>query len=163
MALRLQRFGAERVANGQGRQADLAVLQVGVGIIGPLHVGPQEPGKRDHPAARSELGVLAGGRTSAQANRHALPDGIRHLGGYGPHPHQFVQAALVAVQTRAPRAVRKVSPAGRMASCASWAFLTFLSYRRGRAGTYSAPYRAVACERAARNASSESVVESVRM
>ena len=30
--------------------------------------------------------------------------------------------------------VRKLSPAGRMASCASWAFLTLLAYRRGIVG-----------------------------
>ncbi len=59
--------------------------------------------------------------------------------------------------------VRKVSPAGRTASCASCAFFTLRVYCRGVSGTYSGPYSAVACCRAAVSAVSDSVVESVRM
>ena len=59
--------------------------------------------------------------------------------------------------------VRKESPAGRMASCASCAFLTFRSYLRGWADTWSSPYRSRACRRAASMAVSDKVVESVRM
>jgi hypothetical protein len=36
--------------------------------------------------------------------------------------------------------VRKLSPAGRIASCASCAFFTLRLYWRGCSGTYSAPY-----------------------
>ena len=59
--------------------------------------------------------------------------------------------------------VRKLSPAGRMASCASWAFFTLRVYCRGAAGTYSGPYSSRACARAASCAVALSVVESVRM
>ncbi len=40
-------------------QADLLVLQFGVGIVGALHVGAQEAGKFDDLAAGGELGILA--------------------------------------------------------------------------------------------------------
>ena len=59
--------------------------------------------------------------------------------------------------------VRNSSPAGRIASCASWAFFTFLVYTRGLSGRWSAPYRRRAWERAALTAFSDSVVLSVRM
>jgi hypothetical protein len=59
--------------------------------------------------------------------------------------------------------VRKLSPAGRIASCASWAFLTFEAYVRGASGRYSSPYSSRAWLRAADTAVSDSVVESVRM
>ena len=59
--------------------------------------------------------------------------------------------------------VRKVSPAGRIASCASCAFFTLRVYWRGVACTYCAPYRSAAWARAALIADSLSVVESVRM
>ncbi|SHU64697.1 Uncharacterised protein [Mycobacteroides abscessus subsp. abscessus] len=59
--------------------------------------------------------------------------------------------------------VLKVSPAGRMASCASCAFFTLRVYCRGEGCTYSFPYNSAACDRAACSAESESVVESVRI
>src|ERR1019366_2866655 len=59
--------------------------------------------------------------------------------------------------------VRNVSPEGRIASCASWALLFLPEYRRGDAGTVSAPYRWAAWVRAALMACWESVGESVRI
>jgi len=59
--------------------------------------------------------------------------------------------------------VRNVSPAGRMASCASWAFATARPYLRGFWGTYSGPKSSCTCRRVASSAASDSVVESVRM
>ncbi len=59
--------------------------------------------------------------------------------------------------------VRKDSPAGRIASWASWAFLTFDWKTRGWAGRYSSPKSSRTCWRAARTADSDSVTESVRM
>ncbi len=47
------------VADGQGGQADLLILEGGVGIVGALHVGAEEAGKFDRLAAGGELGVLA--------------------------------------------------------------------------------------------------------
>ena len=59
--------------------------------------------------------------------------------------------------------VRKRSPAGRIASCASWAFLTLLAYRRGCAGTNRSPYSSRTCRRAASMADSDRFTESVRI
>ena len=59
--------------------------------------------------------------------------------------------------------VRKWSPAGRMASCASCAPLALLVYTRGASGTYSGPYSSDACRRAASIACALSDDESVRM
>jgi hypothetical protein len=59
--------------------------------------------------------------------------------------------------------VANESPAGRIASCASWAFFTLRVYWRGVGCTYSSPYSSRACLRAASIADCDSVVESVRM
>ena len=59
--------------------------------------------------------------------------------------------------------VRKWSPAGRMASWASWAPFALLAYTRGASGMYSAPYSSEACRRAASIACELSDEESVRM
>ena len=59
--------------------------------------------------------------------------------------------------------MRNVSPAGLIASCASWAFFTLRLYRRASAGTYAAPYSSRAWSRAAASAVSDRLVESVRM
>lgn len=59
--------------------------------------------------------------------------------------------------------MRKTSPEGRIASCASCAFFTLRVYWRGDGETYSLPYSCVAWLRAAEIADSDRVVESVRM
>lgn len=59
--------------------------------------------------------------------------------------------------------VRNESPAGRMASCASWAPFALEAYSRGAPGTYSGPYSSAAWRRAASVASADSAGESVRM
>jgi len=59
--------------------------------------------------------------------------------------------------------VRKRSPAGRIASCASCALFTFEVYTRGLSGTYWAPNRSVTWARAAEMACPDSVTESVRI
>ena len=57
------------------------------------------------------------------AHRAAL--GVLHLRGDRAHPDQLVEAELVAAADPVWAGVRNGSPAGRIASCASWAFLTF--------------------------------------
>ena len=59
--------------------------------------------------------------------------------------------------------VRNESPAGRMASCASWAPLLLEAYNRAAAGTNSGPYSSAAWRRAASIACELSTGESVRM
>ncbi len=55
------------------------------------------------------------------------------------------------------------SPAGRIASCASWAPFDLPVYTRGFSGSVCAPYSSAACDRAACTACFESEGESVRM
>ena len=59
--------------------------------------------------------------------------------------------------------VRKLSPAGRIASCASWAFFTLPVYTRGLDGTYSEPYISPIWLRAVATAVSDNDVLSVRI
>ncbi len=56
-----------------------------------------------------------------------LADGVLHLRGDGAHPDQLVEPELLAGQAGLRRASGTLSPAGRIASCASWAFLTLLA------------------------------------
>ena len=91
----------DHVALGQRRQHDLAVGQLGLGVVLALDVGPQEPGEGDDPAAGRELGLLAGGHarrapSADQADLGAGPGGVVHLGGHRALPDQLVQAELVA-------------------------------------------------------------------
>ena len=139
VALGLELRRRERVAHGQGGQADLLVLELGVGIVGALHVGPQEPGKLIVLPLVANSASSPADDTPAQAHLDALAPGVGHLRGDRPLPDQVVEAELVAVQAGAARASGTSRPPGRIASWASWAFLTFLSYRRGEPGTYSAP------------------------
>ena len=60
-------------------------------------------------------------------DRDRLPDRVLHLGGDRALPDQLVQAQLVAGQPGDCAGVRKRSPAGRIASCASCAFFTLLA------------------------------------
>ncbi len=50
--------GRQRVALGQRRQLDLALGQLGLGVVGPFDVGPQETGERDDCARGRELGLV---------------------------------------------------------------------------------------------------------
>ena len=59
--------------------------------------------------------------------------------------------------------VLNVSPAGRIASCASCAFLVLPVYARGESATWSAPYKALAALRAASIACCERLTLSVRI
>ena len=68
------------------------------------------------------------GTAGRQADLRARPGGVVHLRGHRALPDQLVEAELVARQLACRLiGVRKVSPDGRMASCASWAFFTLRS------------------------------------
>ena len=73
------------------------------------------------PAGRAELGIGRG-------NRHRVKPqpGFGHLRGHGPLPDHVVHAGLAPERPSSP-AVAIWSPAGRMASWASWAFLVFVA------------------------------------
>jgi hypothetical protein len=63
----LQRSGG--VAFGHLGQDAFLVLELGVGIVGALDVGPQEAGERDGLAARREQGLTTVGRRRPRADR----------------------------------------------------------------------------------------------
>ena len=98
MSLGSERQRRQGVPDGQRRQPYLSVFQFAVGVVGTFDVGAQEAGKGDHPATGPELGVLSGRGDASQPDHHALAHGVSHLGGHRPHPHQLVEATLVAVQ-----------------------------------------------------------------
>ena len=129
----LERAALDGVALAQRGQHHLAVGQLGLGVVLPLDVGPQEAREGDDPAAGRELGLLAlrprpRAPSADEADLRARPGGVGHLGGHRALPDQLVEAELVARQRPAAwSGVRKVSPAGRMASWASWAFFTLRS------------------------------------
>ena len=83
----------------------------------------------ENSASAPASGAAPAGTVRHQADLGARPGGVGHLGGHGALPDEVVEAELVAVQLRGRPAsgVRKVSPAGRMASWASWAFFTLRS------------------------------------
>jgi len=102
VVLDLEPVDVEDIAGGEGGQAHLAVLQIALRVVGPLHVGPQEPGELDDLARGRELGVLPGrarGR-GAQAHLHAPAPGVGHLGGDRALPDQVVQCPLVGPELR---------------------------------------------------------------
>ena len=59
MALGVQPVEKEAVSLGEGRQPAFLVVEVGVGVVAALYIGPQEARERDHFAAGGELGILA--------------------------------------------------------------------------------------------------------
>ena len=119
----------EHVALGERRQQRLAVVELGVGVVGALDVGPEVAGERDRAARRSPLGVApVAPRVAARRTDTDCAAGVGHLRGDRALPDQVVEAQLVAAQLAASDSgVRNESPAGRIASCASWAFLTLRS------------------------------------
>jgi len=55
VAAGLELEGRGGVALGERRQHDLAVGELGFGVVLALHVGPQEPGEVDDPALASKV------------------------------------------------------------------------------------------------------------
>ena len=52
--------GVEDLADAQGRQDALLILELRVGVVGALDVGAEEAGERDHLAGRGEDGGATG-------------------------------------------------------------------------------------------------------
>ena len=141
MVLGFERLGRHRRSDAQRRQADLAVLQFGVGVVGALDVGPQESGKLDDLAAGREVhlgaGCLAAGRRDAVMRTCTLLPRTSAIceAMVRFHTSSYRAASSAPTSLATCSGIRKLSPAGRMASWASSAFFTFFSYRRGLAGT----------------------------
>ena len=87
------------VALGHGRQRAVAMLQSGVRVVGPFHIGPVEPLKFNLLSRRPEAGrVLA--FAGLDAHRAAAHAGLGHLARHGALPYQFVQIRLLATQAQ---------------------------------------------------------------
>ena len=98
MALGLDAAHGHPVALGHVGQDPLLVLEVALGIVGALDVGPQEARVVDGLAGGRELGVTAVARRGPEPHLHALAPGVGHLGGDGALPDQLVETELVALQ-----------------------------------------------------------------
>ena len=130
MALGLDRAGIERVAFGHGRE--LALLHVGiVALVAVDHVGEAEALVGDDRAAGGEDDVLP--RTTRLVGRASRTVTVSPVASviceaivrFQISSYTSASARLTSRATCSGE--RKESPAGRMASCASWAFLTFLA------------------------------------
>ena len=121
------RRGGHGVALGDRGQPGLPVVGVAL-VVAALDVGLEEAVEGDHPA---------GGENTASSPVLAVPPSRTVT----ERPSaSFIWEATVRIQIVEPElvplrpvcaGVRKFSPAGRIASCASWAFLTLEVYVRG--------------------------------
>ncbi len=93
VCLRGQLPHGQRVALGQLRERLLAVVQGGVGVVGPLHVGAEEAGEERGAAAGPERRLALVG-VGHDACGDELEPGIGHLGRHGTLPHQVVEGGL---------------------------------------------------------------------
>ena len=99
----------ERVLLGQIGQPPLAVVQLGLGVVGALDVGLEEAVEGDDLAGRGELGGLPGAGVADHPDRHRVTGGVLHLAGDRALPDQLVQAEVVAAQARLRRRAEAVT------------------------------------------------------
>lgn len=102
-------LGGQGVALGDLREAPLTVVELGVRVVGTLHVGLHEAVEGDRLAGRGELGVPAVGSAAADPDGDAVTDRVLHLRGDGPLPDQLVELELVAGQTRLGRSAETIT------------------------------------------------------
>ena len=81
MATRIDTLQHQGVAFLEPGQVDLAILELGVGVVGSFDIGTQITGERDHLPAGGELylspSVLLG--HASDPDLHALANGVGHL------------------------------------------------------------------------------------
>ena len=128
MAVGLERGRLDLLADLQRGQPPLVVAVLRL-VVAALLVRGEESAERDHGARRAELGVASVRSGRAEPQRDGLPAGVLHLRGDRPLPDELVERVLVARELALARraGMRNVSPAGRIASCASCAFFTLRS------------------------------------
>ena len=128
--------GGQRLSDDQLGQHHLLVRRLRLGVVRPFDVRPQEAGERDHLARGGEDGRSVAAGVSRRPDRRSQAGRIPHLGGEGPLPDQLVESELIADRGFAARlsGVRKLSPAGRIASWASWARFGLRLEDPGRVG-----------------------------
>ncbi len=101
--LRLVTFGRDALATqpvtrGEEGQWLVAVVERGLGIVGALHVGPEEA-REEHAAARSPEGQLVRATPGRDPCRHELEARVRHLRCHGALPDEVVERRLDALQS----------------------------------------------------------------
>ena len=74
-------------------------------------------------------------RLGGDVDGGALELGGFHLARDRAQPDQLVELGLVGIEERLGLARAQAKSVGRIASCASWAFLALVWYWRGAAGT----------------------------
>ena len=124
--------GTEAVAFGEDRQAR-AILALGV--VGAFLIDLEEAVEADHLTRGAHAvghAVLAVG---LDLGGGALDLGARGLARQRPLPDELVELGGVGIEIAGDGSGGLVKSVGRMASCASCAFLALVSYWRGEAGT----------------------------
>ncbi len=124
----------DALADGERRQHRLLLFELRGRVVAAFDVRAAETGELDRLARRGEDRLLAVVRLRRDLDRRAQDARVHHLRRHRPLPDQFVDAQIVARRARlraTPAALVKF--VGRIASCASCAFLTFVAYRRGAA------------------------------
>lgn len=92
-------LGGQRIALAHLGQPALAVVQLGVRVVGTLDVRLQEAVEGDRLAGGAELDVPAVGGGATDLHRDRVAGRVLHLGGDGPLPDQLVELELVAGQS----------------------------------------------------------------
>jgi hypothetical protein len=118
--LRLHLLALRLVADLERGQA-AAVLVVAVDrVVAVFLVEFQEAVELHHRAGRPQRLLLVGGH---DIDRDLVELGAFHLRGEGALPHQVIELELVVAQETLDLLGRRKRSVGRIASCASWAFL----------------------------------------
>jgi hypothetical protein len=94
---RLEGIHRELLTYSQLGEPDLPILELGFGIVRAFDIRTQEPGERDHLAARCELGVLVI-RLRPEPHLDTLPGRVRHLRRDRSLPDQLVELRLVTMK-----------------------------------------------------------------
>ena len=110
-----QLVARDGVALGQCWQDRLAVLELGVGVVGTLDVRAEVARELDGAPAGVEHHRLAVARRRPQAEAHAPDPRIGHLRRHRALPNEVVEAVLVAAVQLAPEVVRGPHPLARRA------------------------------------------------
>ena len=110
--LRLDAGGLDRLSLLHRWQPALAVVALGLLVVGFLDVRTQEAGERDDLAARAELGDLFGGAGAHDPHADGVSRRVAHLRGDRALPDQLIETELVAAQLAAHLTRRAETIAG---------------------------------------------------
>ena len=103
------------------RRQPARILVVGI-VVAAFLIDREEAVELHHLAGGAQFQRAAAG-LGLDVDGGALELGRFHLAGDGAHPDQLVEPGLVGIEPRAQSGGRRDRSVGRIASCASWAFL----------------------------------------